>query len=255
MSDYLFRVPLNWPSTLKKVLAAAKSAKKGLVVFDLDSTIFDNRPRQARIVREFGAARGITQLKLCQPWHFTSGWNLDAAVVACGLTPTAAKTYSDALHTFWKERFFTSEYCKDDIEILGAPRYLAALLPMQAKIVYVTGRHEEMRKGTEACLKRCGMPLPDAAAKSADKSAAGTAKVTLIMKPTLEEKDDEFKRKAHEQLAKLGTVIAAFDNEPRHINDYAEKFKKALCVHLATDQSSAPIHPGDRCVSIPHFAY
>ena len=245
MSDYLYRVPLNWPATLKKVLAEAKKANKGLVVFDLDSTVFDNRPRQARILREYGAQFGQPLLKQCQPWHFTSGWDLRGAAIACGISKTAVESIYEEMKKFWQERFFTSEYCKDDVEVLGAPRYLHAFLPTRATIVYVTGRHEAMRKGTEDCLKRCAMPLPDPERK----------KVDLIMKPTLEEKDDDFKKVAHAALAKRGTVIAAFDNEPMHINDYAAKFKKAIPVHLATDQSGRPVRIDERCVSIPHFAY
>jgi hypothetical protein len=245
MSDYLHRVQVGWHRTLDKILTrAAKAKKSGLLVFDLDSTVFDNRPRQARIVREFGAKKGLAKLTGCQPWHFTSGWDLRGATVACGMTADESEALYPELKAFWAERFFTSKYCVDDVEIVGAPRYLHALDRSKARVIYVTGRHEAMRKGTEACLERCGMPMP---------SSGGH--VRLFMKPTLKESDDDYKRETHEHLKDMGTVLAAFDNEPMHINDYAVKFEKAIPVHLATDHSGREVTLNERCVSIPHFAY
>lgn len=245
MSDYLHRVPVNWHKTLEKILTlAAKAKRSGLLVFDLDSTVFDNRPRQARIIREFGALHAHELLTKCQAWHFTSGWDLRGACVACGLSQAEADAIFPELKSFWGKRFFTSKYCEDDIEIVGAPRYLHALDRSKARVIYVTGRHEGMRKGTEACLERTGMPMP---------SSGGH--VRLLMKPRLPDSDDDYKRNTHEHLREMGTVLAAFDNEPTHINDYAVKFPKAIPVHLATDHSGRDVRLNERCVSIPHFAY
>lgn len=244
MRDYLTRVAVDWHLTLERILAIAqKSGPSGLLVFDLDSTVFDNRPRQARIVREFGAARGLPALLQCQPWHFTSGWDLRGATTASGLSAKESETIYADLKAFWQERFFTSDYCRDDIEIVGAPRYLHALDYAKARVIYVTGRHEGMRAGTEACLERCRMPMP---------SAGGH--VQLFMKPELRDDDDAYKREAHAHLKSMGTVLAAFDNEPMHINDYAARFPEAIPVHLATDHSDRKVELDPRCVSIPHFA-
>ncbi len=244
MTDFLNRVAVDWHQTLEQILTVAqKSGPKGLLVFDLDSTVFDNRPRQARIVREFGAVLGSAGMKACQPWHFTSGWDLRGAMRACGLSKEEAEGLYPELKSFWQERFFTSEYCVDDIEIVGAPRYLHRLDYVKARVIYVTGRHEAMRKGTEACIERCGMPMP---------STGGH--VQLLMKPLLPDDDDAYKRQTHDHLRTMGTVLAAFDNEPTHINDYATKFPEAIPVHLATDHSGRDVKLNERCVSIPHFA-
>lgn len=245
MSDYLHRVAVDWHKTLEQVLELGRQAgPQALMVFDLDSTVFDNRPRQARILREYGQARGLPALLGCQAWHFNSGWDLRGAVKACGMTAAEAEAMYPDLKAYWQERFFTSEYCKDDIEIVGAPRYLHALDYVRARVIYVTGRHEGMRDGTEACLERCRMPMP---------SRGGH--VQLMMKPTLAADDDDFKTTAHEELARMGTVIAAFDNEPTHINGYASKFPQAIPVHLATDHSGRPVTLHERVVSVPHFAW
>lgn len=242
MRDYLHRVKVDWGKTLEQILRlGAQTGPQGVFAFDLDSTVFDNRPRQARIVREYGMETQLPALTQCQPWHFTSGWDLRGAMKSCGLSPEEADAKYPQLKAFWQERFFTSEYCRQDIEIVGAPRYLQALVSVGARLVYVTGRHEEMRDGTQACLERCGMPQPDGV-------------VELLMKPRLADSDDEYKRRAHAQLRTMGTVMAAFDNEPLHINDYAAQFETAIPVHLATDHSGRDVPLHSRCVSVPHFA-
>ena len=67
----------------------------------------------------------------------------------------------------------------------------------------------------------------------------------LVTKPLLEIHDDEWKHMVRDQLIALGPVLAAFDNEPTHINTYRQHFPEALCVHLATDESARGIavHP------------
>jgi hypothetical protein len=223
---------------------ARGAAGGGLLVFDLDSTVFDNRPRQARIVREYGAEHGVSALTRCLPLHFNSGWALKGPALACGLSEGEYEHHARALKRFWGERFFTSAYCQDDIEVVGAPRFLHAAVGTKVQVLYVTGRHEEMRAGTERCLAKCGMPLP-----------AQATGVSLLMKPTLAEDDDAYKRDTHQLLAKRGTLLAAFDNEPTHVNDYAVSFPQAMAVHLATDHSGREVALHPRVVSIPHFAW
>ena len=85
MTDLKSRVRPDWPKSLTTVLDRARAlGGKAVVVFDLDSTLFDNRPRQARIVREFGAAKGLGELSACTADHFESGWDLKGALRQCG---------------------------------------------------------------------------------------------------------------------------------------------------------------------------
>lgn len=244
MSDFKQRVQKGWDQTLRDVLARAAALKeKGLLVFDLDSTIFDNRPRQARIVRELGALKKLPALEACDVKHWSSGWDLKAAMVACGLPEAQAEGLYKEAKNFWGARFFTSEYCVDDVEVPGATKYLHACVASGAQLVYVTGRHEAMRDGSVKCMQKCGMPVPNG------------KNVHLLMKPTLRESDDEYKRETHAKLRTMGEVVAAFDNEPTHVNDYATKFPKAVAVHLATDHSGRPVALDPRTISVPDFAY
>ena len=113
---------------LRQVLGAARlHGARGVAVFDLDSTLFDNRPRQARIVREFGAARGIPELAACSPELWTSSWDMAGAMERCGLSADRVAALADDAKAFWRERFFTSPYCVDDRPIEGAAAFVQAV--------------------------------------------------------------------------------------------------------------------------------
>jgi hypothetical protein len=241
MTDFKSRIRPDWSQCLALVLARAKElGPKAVLAFDLDSTLFDNRPRQARIVREFGVAKGLPELAKCDAGSFTSGWDLRGALISCGIPEAKVEALYPELKVFWQERFFTSPYCTDDVAIDGAAEFVQAVARTGAQLCYVTGRHEGMREGTEAAMRQSGMPLPG-------------GNVQLLMKPTLKEDDDAFKRQVHQTLPTLGTVIAAFDNEPMHANDYRRFFPEATVIHLATDHSGRPVELLEGIISVPHF--
>jgi hypothetical protein len=243
-SNLRTRVREGWQQTLRGILEQARSlGPQAVLAFDLDSTLFDNRPRQARIVREFGLARAVEKLSGCAPHHWDSGFDMRGAMLKCGLSSDEVESHYESLRTFWLERFFTSEYCVDDVALQGAAAFTHAVVATGAHLAYVTGRHEGMRTGTLECMRRNGLAVP------------GEGRVHLLMKPTEQENDDAFKRAAHARLGELGRLIAAFDNEPTHANDYLQRFPDAQVVHLATDHSGRPVVLLDSIVSVPHFSY
>jgi phosphoglycolate phosphatase-like HAD superfamily hydrolase len=227
------------PTVLSEALARARGTAGGVVVFDLDSTLLDNRPRQARILSEFGTLHGLPALEAARPEHYTS-WDLRDAMRAAGLDDDAVDKWADTAKAFWRERFFTSEYCRLDEAINGAVDYVRAVADTGAVVTYCTGRHEAMRAGTVDNFARLGFPLPD-------------TRVHLLMKPTFEQTDDAWKEEAYARLRAIGSVIAVFDNEPTHINGYRTAFPSALCVHLATDHSGRPVTLLDGIPSIKSF--
>ncbi len=226
---------------LRRVLDAVRVTRDAVAVFDLDSTLFDNRPRQARILREYGAARGVPALAAVSAEHFTTGWDLGHAMRAAGLAAAQVEAIAEDVKAFWRERFFTSAYCVADVPIPGAAAFVRAVAEAGGLVAYCTGRHEPMREGSAESLRAGGFPVP------------GVPRVELIMKATLEETDDAFKRVAHARLRALGTVVAAFDNEPTHINDYHRVFPEALSVHLDTDHSGRPVKVEDGIPAVPDF--
>jgi hypothetical protein len=209
-------------------------AKGGVVIFDLDSTLLDNRPRQARILTEFGHLHGFPEAR---PEHFDS-WDLTRAMKNAGIVE--AEKYSLEFRRFWRERFFTSEYCEIDDAIAGAVEFAARVREV-AIVAYCTGRHEAMRAGTEKSFARLGFPLPG-------------ENVHLFMKPRIDIHDDDYKVTACDELRALGRVAAAFDNEPTHINIYRRAFPEAMMIHMATDHSQRPVELEDGIVSIARFS-
>lgn len=213
---------------LAGVLDRARAAgPDGVVAFDLDSTLLDNRPRQARILREYGGLHGLDALASHHAEHW-QGWDARVAMAASGLSADLIEAHFRPFRAFWMDRFFTSEYCVEDRPIPGAAEYVARVLAAGARVFYVTGRHEEMRRGTLVCFERTGFARPDGRT------------VELLMKPTLAEHDDVYKSRTYAAL-RDHLVVAAFDNEPAHINGYREAFPDAVAVHLATDHSMRDI--------------
>ncbi|HNN96533.1 MAG TPA: hypothetical protein PKI03_29865 [Pseudomonadota bacterium] len=217
------------PDVLPQVLRrAAELQSAGAVLFDLDSTLLDNRPRQARILREFGAAGAVAPLLSCAPEHF-DGWSLKVPMRSLGLSETEVENLEPQAKQYWRDRFFTSEYCVDDVALAGAVDFVQKVQETGARIIYCTGRHPAMRQGTIDCFAREGFPIPD------------EDRVSLLMKPQFDMHDDDWKLLARDQIAQRGQLIAAFDNEPTHINTYREQFPDAICVHLLTDESARGI--------------
>jgi hypothetical protein len=225
---------------LAAALARARSMRGGVAVFDLDSTILDNRPRQARILQDFGRAAGLPSLLDAGPddWR---GWDLEAALLAAGLKRSEARHHYAAFRRFWAERFFTSAYCALDVPLPGAPEFVRAVADAGATIAYVTGRPHWMEDGTLEVLRRHGFPLPDG------------VRAHLLMKPGDGLTDDAWKAVAREAVDGLGRVVLAFDNEPTHVNAYARAWPAALAVHLDTDHSPRPAAVLPQVPSIADF--
>lgn len=245
--------PDDQPAILLAALARVREAGPNAVaVFDLDSTLLDNRPRQAAILRAYGRAAGLPALRRARPEHFTS-WDLARALRAAGLAPAEVRRHAVAVHEFWEERFFTSRYCRLDVPVPGAAAFVGAVREAGARIAYVTGRPDHtMRAGTLRALRRHRFPLP---APRAD-GGPGTgplpddAAVSLFMKPGEGLLDDAWKAVARDLVEARGTPVLVLDNEPAHLNAYARAWPRVLAVHLDTDHSGRPVEVDPRIPSV-----
>ncbi len=221
--------PEEQAGILARALARARLASpRGIAVFDLDSTLLDNRPRQARILRDYGRAAGLEVLAGARPEHWQD-WSIERALVNAGVAPDAARRHHAPARRFWAERFFTSAYCRLDVPIPGAPEFVRAVAAAGARIAYVTGRPARMAEGTLDVLRRFGFPEPDG------------ARALLLMKPDDAYSDEAWKAAAREQVDAMGPVALAFDNEPAHVNAYARAWPRALVIHVDTDHSFRPV--------------
>ncbi len=233
------------PEEQEAILAAALErvrahAPGGVVVCDLDSTLLDNRPRLARILQDYGRTAAIPELVGARPEHWR-GWSLEAALRNTGLGPAMVAEHAHPARRYLSEWFFTNAYCRLDVPVPGAPAYARALVEAGAVLAYVSGRPRGMEPGTRESFRAHGFPLPD------DRT------VHLYLKPRRELPDDDWKLEAARLVDLLGPVVAVFDNEPFHVNAYAEHWPSAVAIHVDTDHSERPVEVLSRVPSVRDF--
>lgn len=196
-----------------------------LVVFDLDATLYDNRPRTLEILMEYrdeildswpDVAEALATLTADQIDYLLSD-----TLRGCGVT--RAEVVADATR-FWRDRFFTDAYLVHDAPIEGAVEYVQACHQAGAIIVYLTGRDlPGMFLGTVSSLRDSGFPI-------------GVAGVELVLKPDASLPDEAFKRGALPSLERIGEVYAFFDNEPANTNLAKAMYPDATVVLLETQR-------------------
>lgn len=201
-----------------------------VVVFDLDGTLMDNRPRVVAILHE-----------LAEVWRD----EYPEAAAACAKATAEDVVYElianlkklgihdPALHErglfFWRERFFQDPHMRFDVAVPGSQAFAHACYAAGAVLVYMTGRDlPNMALGTFASLRDLGFPI-------------GVIGTELVVKPAFEIPDTEFKAGILRDLTRLGRVIAAFDNEAANVNLFLDAFPS--CVSVLLDTQHAPNPP------------
>lgn len=211
------------PAAQKQLLDAvvASSHKKPgapppVIVFDLDGTLFDNRPRSLAILHELAS-----RWREREPEAATSLARATSEQLAYLLTDSLANvgvTRTDLVaeaEVFWRERFFVDQYLKHDQPLAGAVQFAKDCYAAGALLVYFTGRDLPlMGAGTFASLRDSGFPI-------------GVVGTELVLKPDAAMPDEAFKRLIGPDLARVGDVIAIFDNEPGNCNVLGEHFPGA----------------------------
>ncbi|HEY8087571.1 MAG TPA: HAD family hydrolase [Polyangiaceae bacterium] len=194
-----------------------------VVVFDLDGTLLDNRPRTLAILREFAArcvdrdpdvARRLQHARLHDLEYLLSDSLVRLGVHRADLTAE--------LQAFWRDRFFSDAYLGHDVPLPGAVAYARACHDAGAVVVYLTGRDLPlMGPGTLASLRDLGFPVAVPATE-------------LVLKPDAAMPDEAFKRLTAPELARVGHVVAAFDNEPANCNVVLAHYPDAHVVYVDT---------------------
>lgn len=211
---------------LDKVLGRIRAGT--VAVFDLDSTLLSTAQRNMAILREFAAAHPTDERLAQAVGRMTvadMGWNIMDDLRARGFD---RDDLLKELRGFWFKRFFTHDYLRHDEPLPGATEFVNDVHAAGATIVYLTGRDEPgMGRGTRDSLRAHRFPVDD-------------GRVHLHLKPQFHEDDLVFKRRAIVEIAALGEVVAAFENEPANANFFAETFPDADVVLLDTVHSPNP---------------
>ena len=235
---------------LEDVLARAAKVKDGrpaLAIFDIDGTLLDPAPR----------TRDIFALALDGPGAVVTPERPDLAgkiralpsesipyapestLAMAGIRDTA---FVRALMTRWSQDFFSNRFLLRDAAMPGAVAYVDSLHARGVTIVYFTGRDApRMLGGTAQSLLERGFPV-------------GVAGTMLVMKPDRAMADFEYKKQSLDELARYGTVVGVFENEPRNINLLHERFPDAPAFYLDTRHSAnaPPVAAG--ITQLPDYA-
>ncbi len=215
---------------VERVRQTRAAGQTPVVVFDLDGTLLDNRPRTRAILREVAAswkdarpelARTLLSLEVEHVVYM-----LQESLAPFGVTDEEAL---DEAISHWRRRFFVDELLHHDEPIEGSVAFVRAVYEAGATIVYLTGRDlPNMSLGSWQSLRDRGFPI-------------GVVGTELVCKPAFEMSDEVYKSEQAPLVGRLGTVIASFDNEPGNCNVFLRFHPQAASVLLDTQHSpSAP---------------
>jgi hypothetical protein len=229
-------------AVLERVATLAEGGEKPVVVFDLDGTLFDNRPRTLAILQEYAddvraeyaeVSACIDKLELEQ-LHYL----LTNTLREIGLTHVDVVR---DITNYWRDRYFSDDYVGYDIPSEGAPEYVTACQESGATVVYLGGRDiPGMLVGTIASLRDHGFPV-------------GVVGVQVVLKPDATLGDEAFKRGAIPTLGRVGTVVGFFDNEPANCNIAREHFPEAFVTLLETQKVPGAPDPDETLHHVTDF--
>jgi hypothetical protein len=238
MATVFKRLPLpEQHALLARVVARCRSTPgqpSPVVVFDLDGTLMDNRPRTLAILKELAM-------------ELRSEAHSHAEVIAAAKADNLAYLLTDTLRklgiehpelaeraeAYWKTRFFSDDYLKHDVAIPGAVELARACYESGASLVYFTGRDLPlMGLGSFQSIRDLGFPI-------------GVVGTELVCKPDAKIPDETFKRSEGPKLLRVGRVVAAFDNEPGNCNAFREMNPEAEVVFVDTQHlpGAPPLEP------------
>jgi len=218
--------PVEQHALMSRVVSRCKSRPgepSPVVVFDLDGTLMDNRPRTLAILQE-----------LAHELHAEA--HESASVLAAAQGEELAYLLGDSLkklgvehpelveraEAFWRTRFFSDDYLRHDIAIAGSVEFARACYDAGAVLVYFTGRDLPlMGIGSFQSLRDLGYPI-------------GVVGTELVCKPDARIPDEQFKREEGPKLRRVGRVVAAFDNEPGNCNAFLEMAPESDVVFVDT---------------------
>ncbi|MDB4945983.1 MAG: hypothetical protein JWP97_5517 [Labilithrix sp.] len=232
------RLPLDQQKALMSRIVARCRSVRGepspVVVFDLDGTLMDNRPRTVAILRELGE-----QLRAESHEHADRVAKAESDQLAYLLTDSMKQLGIEhpelvsRAEAFWKQRFFSDGYLKHDIAVPGAVELAKACYEAGAVLVYFTGRDLPlMGIGSFQSIRDLGFPI-------------GVVGTELVCKPDAAIPDELFKRTEGPKIARVGRVVAAFDNEPGNCNAFLEMNPDADVVFVDTQHlpGAPPLDP------------
>ena len=219
------------PALLSQILVRIRDSQsragRSLVVFDLDSTLFDVSPRTQQIMHDFAAEaewrdrypQTVEILKQLQI-HSTD-WGIKTALIRHGLH-THPVDFHQAVRQYWIDRFFTGDYLHCDRPLPGAVAFVQQVESTGARVVYLTGRDlGSMYEASKMVLQSHGFPEAE-----------------LVLKPEKGSDDALFKVDWFgEQKLETYDPIYFFENEPLNIEPISHRHPRVQIVFVESTHS------------------
>ncbi len=244
---------LDAGEVLDKVAQQVSRQARPVVLLDLDSTLYEVRPRSHRILGEWAGQSSSQSVDSAEKalWEILLG--LEEAHIQYSISDTFSYLKAQmgiscspeslaSMQQFWLERFFTSRYLAYDRPYAGAVEFVNRVHALGAEVIYLTGRDEpNMGDGTRANLLRDGFPWK-------------VPRTQLLMKSAYGESDLKHKTTAAEFVLTQGNLVASFENEPPNVVALQGIFPEAMHIFVETVYSQTPALPGKNLYRIDEFA-
>ncbi len=233
-------------SVLEKILHEAwdhsQNGRPLLVVFDLDSTLFDLTGRVTKIIDRFRQIEAVRFPEECRRLNdiqiLQTDWGLKTPLERLGL-PCEGPFFA-ALHQHWADAFFSNEYLIYDKPLPGAVTFVQKLHEFGAHIMYLTGRDiPRMGDGTYKSLLNNQFPID-------------SPTVQLVLKPHPKMDDAAFKAEVLRDFERKYKRIWFFENEPVNLNLVARECPNIKLVFVETAHSGRE-EPSPFWERITHF--
>lgn len=225
--------------SIVKRCAHSPGEAAAVVVFDLDGTLMDNRPRTCAILHDLAAEWRLREPEVARRLAAAKPDDLEYLLVdsleRLGVHRTELVKEAER---FWRDRFFADSHLRHDVEVPGAAAFARDCYARGAVLVYFTGRDLPMMGvGSFASLRDLGFPI-------------GLPGTELVLKSDANLPDEAFKRQVGPELGRLGRVVSVFDNEPGNCNVLGACYPEAACVLLDTQHlpGAPPLSPSVKVV-------
>ena len=230
--------------SLQDIALAKAKGRRAVVVFDLDSTLFDVTPRLQQILHQFAINEQFKNLfpencsLLLQAEAHHGDWGIKQALKRAGLNDNN-REFQVAMRDFWLKSFFSNEFLEFDVPYSGAVEFVNEVYKNGAEIVYLTGRdYARQGPGTEKVLRKWGFPLAE-------------VNVQLALKPQQGLDDALFKEEYFRQYPQDASLWL-FENEPVNVNRIRKHHPHVKIVFLDTTHAGHEQPPED-IPQILHF--
>ncbi len=195
---------------IREMEARTRRGEKSVVVFDLDNTSFDTRPRTLAALVKFDEQNGTSYFDQLQ--NDQVGRDGRETATGLGLPPdVVAKVAS-----FWDKEFWDGRSFAHDVPIKEVMDLAWRAQKAGAQIVYLTGRIEALRAPSVDELARGGFPNPD----------------NVVLKPDLSVKTHAFKAEWLDRAAQSAFLGWYLSDSGREIEGILSNRDALPCVRV-----------------------